>query len=98
MDENTGTIIFFFMAILLLFSRIAAHFLDKVRIRDAAAMKGLTHVEVRWQPFARGFFTETKERFYAVFFKDKQGKSCELLCKTSMFSGISWIDEHFQGI
>ena len=96
MDETTGVIIF--VVLLILFTRVAAHFLDKDRIRTAAMLKNWTNVDVTWSPFASGWIFETKERFYTVTFKDKSGKSHELLCKTSMLMGVSWIDNDIRGI
>ena len=98
MNDQEGLILFFAFVGLIIFSRIAAHFLDKGRIKEAAAYKGWSNVEVHWEPFARGFLTETKERFYFVAFKDKQGRSHSLHCKTSMLMGVSWIDESVKGI
>ena len=85
-----------FLALIITF-RITAHFLDKDRVRSAAACKGWSNINVQWEPFALGSIFENKERFYSVSFVDREGISRRLQCKTSMLTGVSWLDRDFTG-
>lgn len=83
---------------LMLVSRITAHFLDKDRVQSAAARKGWRQIKVQWDPYSRGNFFERTERFYSVSFEDRDGVRRRLQCKTSLFTGVSWIDPHYPGM
>lgn len=72
--------------------RVVLHFLDKNRVEEAALNRGLTDIEVRWAPFAPGWFFEKGERNYTVTSRDPDGNPSKASCKTSMFTGVYWRD------
>jgi len=82
----------FYLALLLagLAIRIALHFVDKGRIEEAARSKGWREVVIHWAPLAPGFFFEPRERHYFVTYRDQDGRSGQVYCKTSLLTGIFW--------
>ncbi len=72
--------------------RIGLHFLDVYNIRHVAERKGWEDIQVRWSPFARGWFFERGERHYCVSFIDEQGHWRQEDCKTSQLTGVFWRD------
>lgn len=73
--------------------RVGLYFIDKDRIEAAAQQKGWRNVEVKWAPFAPGWFFEKGERHYRVTYLDEQGVSQRVYCKTSLFTGVFWREE-----
>ena len=74
--------------------RICLHFVDKSRIDRASKDNGWRDINIKWSPFAPGWFFEKGERHYRVAFTDEQGQQRERTCKTSIFTGVFWRDPH----
>lgn len=82
-----------FLAVLAAISiRVGLHFIDKSRIVEAANGRGWRRVEVRWAPFAPGWFFEKGERHYRVTYRDADGARGESYCKTGLLTGVYWRD------
>jgi hypothetical protein len=74
--------------------RVGLHFWDRKNITTTAELKGWREITVTWTPFAPGWFFENRERHYTVNFVDKENRNRELICKTSIFTGVYWRDEN----
>jgi hypothetical protein len=70
--------------------RFACHFWDKSRIRSTIEAAGGTVYEIKWRPFARGWFGEKGERHYEVRYRTVDGRTLTTTCKTSLFTGVYW--------
>jgi len=88
-----GVLIFIGLVGFVILIRIFLHSIDKSNISDAASAKGWTNVDIRWAPFAPGFFFEKGERHYYVTYTNKDGKRGGRYCKTSLLTGVFWRDE-----
>ncbi|MDP9130584.1 MAG: zinc ribbon domain-containing protein [Candidatus Binatota bacterium] len=78
---------------LMLALRVAAHFLDKRRIKDEVEARRGRAISIIWNPFGRGWFFEKGERHYDVTYVDRRsGGTVTAACKTSMFTGVYWVD------
>ena len=51
-------------------ARVAAHFLDKRRIKDEVEARLGRALSIVWNPFGRGWFFEKGERHYDVTYVD----------------------------
>lgn len=90
-DAGTALVILLVVACVICL-RVALHFIDRERIFRAACRKGWRDIEVKWAPFARGFFFEKGERHYRVTYRDSHGGRRTSICKTSLLTGIYWRD------
>ena len=92
--ESTFEMIFFGTLILIVFLaiRIGLHYFDKSNVSLAARCKGWKRIEVKWCPFAPGWFFEKGERHYRVTYDDKDGVRKSKYCKTGMLTGVYWRD------
>ena len=81
--------------LLLIIVRIILHFSDKNRITSAAEKHSWKIIEIIWDPFAPGWFAETRERHYSVKYIDESGITKKRICKTSLFTGVYWRDDIF---
>ena len=74
--------------------RLMAGGADHERIRAYVAERGGTVDSINWAPFGRGWFGEKSDRIYIVRYTDSSGDEHEASCKTSLFSGVYFTEDH----
>lgn len=92
MDSNVPFIIFAITVPLLL--RFMADRWDRSRIATYVQERGGEVLDTAWQPFGRGWFGERGDRIYEVTYRSRAGATHVASCKTSMFSGVYFSEEH----
>ncbi len=68
--------------------------LDRDRIADHIHQRGGRVVSITWAPFGKGWFGEKNARIYEVVYYDADGEQHFATCKTSMWAGVYWTDDH----
>jgi len=94
LDESTVELIPLvgFWLLVILAIRFALHHVDKSQIISAARRKGWRRMDVKWRPFAPGWFFENGERHYRVTYDDKNRFRKSKFCKTGLLTGVYWRD------
>jgi len=72
--------------------RVLLWFLDKRRVRDAIKAKGGSAINITWEILGPGWIGEGWERIYHVTYLDRDGNRHSRYCKTSMLTGVWWLD------
>ena len=67
---------------------------DRERIEQYVAERGGSVSDITWQPFGRGWFGNTGDRIYEVRYTDRDRASHNASCKTGLFSGVYFTDDH----
>ena len=67
---------------------------DRERIEQYVAERGGSVSDITWQPFGRGWFGHTGDRIYEVQYTDRDRASHSASCKTGLFSGVYFTDDH----
>jgi hypothetical protein len=75
--------------------RLAAGSMDRGRIEAHIEAQGGEVIKVTWSPFGPGWFGNRNERIYAVRYVDRQGYEHQAYCKTSMFAGVYFAQDHY---
>jgi hypothetical protein len=82
------------MIIVAIVIRLAAGGMDHDRIRQYVEERGGTVLDSSWAPFGPGWFGEKSDRIYCVRYRDKDGNEHEAHCKTSMWTGVYFTEDH----
>ena len=68
--------------------------LNHNRIREYIAGQGGTVLGITWRPFGNGWFGEKDSVIYDVRYRDREGNVHSATCKTGMFSGVYFTNDH----
>ena len=81
------------MIVLAIASRFIAGSMDRERIRRYIKEGGGEVLDIAWAPFGPGWFG-SRERIYFVSYRDRDGETENVHCKTSMWSGVYFTEEY----
>lgn len=74
--------------------RVVAGSMDHQRIREYVEGRGGRLLSCHWSPFGTGWWGEKSDRIYEVRFRDREGNLHQATCKTSMWTGVYWTEDH----
>jgi len=80
------------MVALAIVGRLIAGSMDRERIRRYIQERGGNVLDITWAPFGPGWFG-ARERIYSVCYRNSEGKTEDVYCKTSMWSGVYFAGE-----
>lgn len=64
------------------------HAMDRSRIAKYAASQGWQLLSCQWKLLGPGWFGGSRERFYAIRYRDAQGQERTAFAKTSALAGV----------
>ncbi|EDY19876.1 hypothetical protein CfE428DRAFT_2465 [Chthoniobacter flavus Ellin428] len=91
MGFGIGIVIFAVVAMAL---RLLVDVMDEDRVRTYITERHGRLLSCDWTPFGKGWFGERNNRIYEVRYLDPEGNEHHAECKTSMFSGVYFTEDH----
>ncbi|MFN8423122.1 MAG: hypothetical protein U0470_06920 [Anaerolineae bacterium] len=92
MDDGVPYVVLFVIVAIGL--RIVAGTMDGDRVRMYIERRGGRLLSSFWTPFGKGWFGERSDRIYVVRYLDESGDEHEAHCKTSLFTGVYFTEDH----
>ena len=77
--------------------RFVTRSMDRNRIAKYAAEQGWELLACRWKLFGPGWFGNSRERIYAIEYRDREGRVHSAFAKTSALAGVYLTQDEVQG-
>ena len=77
--------------------RFVTHGMDRRRIQRYAADQGWELLTCQWKLLGPGWFGNTRERIYAITYRDGQGRTHSAFAKTSALAGVYLTEDRVTG-
>jgi len=74
--------------------RLIAGRMDHKRVRQYVHSRGGQVLAIKWSPFGPGWFGEKSDRIYSVSYLDQDGNEHAAYCKTSLWTGVYFTQDH----
>lgn len=96
--SNTVVVLAIVGAIMLAVAgRFVTHGMDRRRIQRYAADQGWELLACQWKLLGPGWFGNTRERIYAITYRDGQGRTHSAFAKTSALAGVYLTEDRVEG-
>lgn len=77
--------------------RFVTHGMDRSRIQKYAASQGWQLLDCRWKLLGPGWFGNSRERIYAITYRDGEGRTHSAFAKTSVLAGVYLTEDRVTG-
>jgi hypothetical protein len=98
MDDGLQLLLYLGLGVLVLVVGIGVRLLvgrmDRDRVRSYLEARGGQLLSAAWAPFGKGWFGDKSDRIYEVRYLDRDGNLHEATCKTNLFSGVYFTEDH----
>jgi hypothetical protein len=77
--------------------RGVTHAMDRSRIAKYAAEQGWEMIACQWKLLGPGWFGNSRERIYAIQYRDREGRVHSAFAKTSALAGVYLTQDQVEG-
>jgi hypothetical protein len=97
-NSNTMVILVIIAAVVVaVVGRFVTHGMDRSRIQKYAEGQGWELLSCQWKLLGPGWFGNSRERIYAVTYRDGQGRTHSAFAKTSALAGVYLTEDRVEG-
>lgn len=82
---------------LAILGRFLTHGMDRSRIQKYADGQGWELLSCRWKLLGPGWFGNSRERIYAIQYRDREGRVHSAFAKTSALAGVYLTQDQVEG-